>query len=101
MANEQIPQGHEDDAMKNNIRGKFEKMFSDQEPLRHNSVRKAEANLNQEEASDALAEREKPQNSVHTIPSKSSAHNEADFSNSRRWFAKFWSWLTEPHSSIT
>ena len=43
MANAQTPKAHEDDGMKNNIRNKFEKMFSDQETPTHVSVREVEA----------------------------------------------------------
>ncbi len=111
MAKAQTPQDHEDDAMKDKIRGKFEKVFSSEEPPTYASIREVEAmksriqeleeNLRQEETKVALAEREKSQKSVYTVPSKSSAHNAANPSNSRGWFARFWSSLTEPHSSIT
>ena len=43
MANAQTPKDHEDDVMKNNIRNKFEKMFSDQEPPVYASLREVEA----------------------------------------------------------
>lgn len=111
MAKAQTPQDHEDDAMKDKIRGKFEKVFSSEEPPTYASIREVEAmksriqeleeNLRQEETKVALAEREKSQKSIYTVPSKPSAHNAANPSNSRGWFARFWSSLTEPHSSIT
>ena len=43
MANAQTPKDHEDDEMKNNIRNKFEKMFSDQETPTYASMREMEA----------------------------------------------------------
>ena len=101
MEKTQTPQGDEDDAMKNNIRGKFEKMFPDQEPPRYNSVREVEANLKLEETRDTPAERENSQNSVYTVPSKSSVHSDADSSNSRGWLTRLWRSLTGPHPSIT
>jgi hypothetical protein len=43
MASAQTPQDQEDNAMKDKIRGKFEKMFSDQEPPTYASIREVEA----------------------------------------------------------
>jgi len=43
MANAQTPKDHDDDGMKNNIRNKFENMFSGQETPTHVSAREVEA----------------------------------------------------------
>src|SRR5688572_15438036 len=43
MANTQTPKDHEDAGMKNNIRNKFEKIFSDQELPSHASITEVEA----------------------------------------------------------
>ena len=111
MAKAQTPQDHEDSAMKNNIRGKFERMFSNQEPPTYASIRGVEAmknriqeletNLKQEKTSAALAEREKAQSSAHTVQPPSPVHNAANSLHSSGWFTRFWGSLTEPHASIT
>ena len=63
MAKAQTPQNHEDNAMKNNIRGKIEKMFSNQEPPTYASVREVEAmkaRIHELESKLEMADRKTP-----------------------------------------
>ncbi len=112
MAKAQTPQNHEEDAMKDHIRGKFEKMFPDQElptyasisevETMKNRIQELEAKLKRHEARAVLAKKEAYQNEKpsEVVQLGRSAHDGIPFSNSTG-LARFWAWVTEAHPSIT
>ncbi len=109
MEKAHIPNDHEDNFMKDNIRDKFEKVFSNQEPptfasLREvqemkNRIRELEASLKQKEDRAVLAE-ETSQNSATPVSSKSPADSAPSAGTSGSWFTRLWNVLAGAHPSI-
>jgi PAS domain S-box-containing protein len=97
MAKTHTPQDHEDDGMKDPVRGKLEKMFSEQEVPTYVSqhevesmkdrIQELEADLKQYKQTELPTRKEEPRNEVSSSQTKGAA--------------RFWAWFTEAHPGIT